>query len=246
MAFRKALAPLVDLVFPPRCPLCGAALSDHTGLCITCWADLAIPGEPGCALCQRPFAHGMAEGMVCAPCLAEPPAHDGVAAGTIYNKASRQLVLAFKYSGKISLAAMLGRLMAARLRDVDEDWLVVPVPLHRWRLWGRGYTQAALLSQEICRLIGAKPLVDGLLRRRHTPKLAGMTREARAHTVAGAIAANPRLMGRLKNANVILVDDVLTTGATSNACIAALKKAGAQKVVIACFARVMDDALPHI
>ena len=246
MALRKALAPAIDLIFPPRCPLCGVALSDHTGLCVTCWSDLAIPGTPGCSLCQRPFGHGLAEGLVCAPCLSEPPTHDGVAAGTIYNPTSRKLVLAFKYAGKIALAPMLARLMAARLRDVDEHWLVVPVPLHRWRLWGRGYNQAALLSREISRLTGAKPLVDGLVRRKHTPKLAGLGREARAHTVAGAIKANPGRIGRIKGAKIILVDDVLTTGATSNACIAALKHAGAQKVVVACFARVMDDALPHI
>ena len=105
---------------------------------------------------------------------------------------------------------------------------------------------AALLAREISRITGARPLVDGLVRRRATPKLAGMNREARARTVAGAIRVNPRQAGRLKGARVVLVDDVLTTGATSNSCIAALKRAGAQKVVVACFARVMDDALPHI
>ena len=138
MVIRKGLAPFIDLVFPPRCPLCGAALADHAGLCVACWSDLAIPGDPGCALCQRPFGSGMAEGLVCAPGLAEPPAPDGIAAGTLYNPTSRRLVLAFKYGGRITLAPLLARLMAARLRDIDEQWLVVPVPLHRWRRCWRG------------------------------------------------------------------------------------------------------------
>lgn len=242
MALAQALAPLVDLVFPPRCPLCGEGLVAQVGLCGACWGELVIPAEPCCEQCQRPFPDGTAAATVCAPCLALPPRHDGIAAATIYNDASRRLVLAFKHGQRISLAPMMGRLISSRLREGGPDWVVVPVPLHRWRLWRRGFNQAALLAEEIARLQGAALLVDGLERRKPTPSLGGLGRKARARALSGAIAQNPRHNGRFAQAKVILVDDVLTSGASSAACVSALKRAGAQKVVVACFARVLDEA----
>lgn len=242
MAIADTLAPLVDLIFPPRCPLCGEGISAQTGLCAACWNELTIPGEPACALCQRPFDDGIAQGLICAPCLANRPRHDGIAAGTLYGEPSRRLVLAFKHGNRIALAPLLARLIAAKLPFVDERWLIVPVPLHRWRLWRRGFNQAALLAHEIARLRGGRVLVDALVRRKRTPTLGGLGRKARARALSGAIAVNPRRHSKLKGANVLLVDDVLTSGATSEACVGALKRAGAEKVVIACFARVLDGA----
>lgn len=245
MKLARAFAPVIDLVFPPRCPLCGEGISAQTGLCAACWGDLAIPGEPCCALCQRPFPDAVAAGSLCAPCLAEPPRHDGIAAATLYNDASRRLVLSFKHGGRISLSRMMARLMMARLEFVDPSWLVVPVPLHRWRLWHRGFNQAALLAREIATASGAQVAVDTLERQRQTPSLGGLGRKERALALAGAIRVKPKRSPGLRGAKVLLVDDVMTSGATSNACLGALKRAGADKVVIACFARVLDEALPH-
>ncbi|HMO69329.1 MAG TPA: phosphoribosyltransferase family protein, partial [Novosphingobium sp.] len=139
---------------------------------------------------------------------------------------------------------MMARLMAARLQDAGPGWLVVPVPLHRWRLWRRGYNQAALLARAIARERRATLAVDALVRRKPTPSLCGLGRKARARALSGAIAVNPRRQAMIDGADVVLVDDVLTSGATSSACVAALKRAGARRVVIACFARVLDEALP--
>jgi ComF family protein len=241
----RTLAPVVDLVFPPRCPLCGEGISAQLGLCAACWSELAIPGEPCCTLCQRPFPDGVAAGAICAPCLVEPPRHDGIAAATLYNDASRHLVLSFKHGRRIALAPMMGRLMAARLPFVGDDWLVVPVPLHRWRLWRRGFNQSVLLGGEIAQSRSAQLMVDALERRKATPTLGGLGRKARARVLSGSIAINTSRADRLRGASIVLVDDVLTSGATSKACVHALKRAGAQRVVIACFARVLDEALPH-
>lgn len=243
MAFVQTLTPVVDLVFPPRCPLCGEGLSAQVGLCGTCWNDLAIPGDPACSLCQRPFGEGSVDGLTCAPCLASPPRHDGIAAGTLYNDASRRLILAFKHGGRIALAPMMARLMMARLA-IDSEWLVVPVPLHRWRLWQRGYNQAALLARDIAKLSGASLAVDILQRQRATPSLGGLGRKARARALSGVIVAAPRYREKLRGAKVVLVDDVLTSGATSEACVSVLKRAGAERVIVSCFARVLDEALP--
>ena len=243
-ALVTALEPVLDFVFPPRCPSCGAGVGRHGGLCAECWAGLAIPAEPWCAACQRPFGDsGPDEGAICAPCLAHPPRHAGIFAATLYTPVSRKLVLAFKHGRRIAMAPMLARLIAARLPE-DGARLIVPVPLHRWRLWSRGYNQAALLAQELAALGKGRLLVDALERRKRTPTLGGLGARARRRALAGAIAVGESARGELKGGDVLLVDDVLTSGATTEACLRVLRQAGARSVRIACFARVLDEALP--
>ncbi|WP_340587672.1 ComF family protein [Erythrobacter alti] len=243
----ETFAPLVDLIYPPRCPLCGDGLAAQKGLCSACWGTLSIPGEPACRKCQRPLADGefdesQSSTLTCAPCTARPPRHDGIAAGTLYNDAARKLVLSYKHGGRIALAPMLARLTSARLPVLDGDWLAVPVPLHRFRLWKRGFNQSALLAHEISKLSRTELVVDGLVRTRATPALGGLGKVARANTLRGAIAVNPKRLPKLRGANIILVDDVLTSGATTSVCVKALKQSGAKKVVIACFSRVLGEA----
>lgn len=219
-------------------------MADQTGLCGSCWLKLDIPGEPSCGSCQRPFRQdGVEAGSICAPCLAAPPRHDGIAAATLYNDASRRLVLAFKHGRRIGLAKPLGRMMAARLSHIQGEWLIIPVPLHRRRLWSRGFNQSALLAQEIGKLRHEPVELDTLARRKHTVLLGGLGRKARARALSGAIHFNPGKKNRIRDRRIILVDDVLTSGATSSACVAALKGAGARQVIIACFARVLDEVV---
>lgn len=211
MLLRHTLAPLVDLVYPPRCPLCGEGIAAQTGLCLSCWGELAFP---------------------------RGPSSDDIGAGVLYNDAARKLVLAFKYGRKIALAPMLARLMLARISPMDTGFALVPVPLHRWRLWHRGFNQSALLAEHLARAMGGELLVDGLIRHRRTPPLSGLSREERHKVLAGAIAINPRRAAQLAGRDVLLVDDVFTSGATTGACTQALLAAGARKVRIACFAKV--------
>lgn len=222
----QGIRPLVDFVYPPRCPLCGAGLAGQDGLCGDCWSQLDIPAERDGLL---PVAGGAAV-----------PIH----AATFYNDASRKLVLAYKHGGRIALARLLARLIAARLPVVatgNAPPLLVPVPLHRWRLWHRGFNQAALLAQELERLGKGEALVDGLVRSKRTPNLGGLGREARERALAGAIGPGRRRAGRIAGRDVVLVDDVCTSGATARACVAALVGAGARSVAVACFARVDDS-----
>ncbi len=240
----ESLRPVVDLVYPPRCPLCGDAISNQDGLCAPCFSQIEVPGEPACQTCQRPMGSGsVSKHPSCYACQHEAPRHSGIVAATLYNDASRQLILKFKHGGKISLATMLGRLMAGKLDPVGDDPpLLIPVPLHRARIWERGFNQAALLARELQRHDKGELLVDGLARRKRTPSLGGLGSEERRAALKGAIVVRKSRIERIVGRDVILVDDVLTSGATSNACIDALLGAGARSVRLVCFARVVSAA----
>ena len=224
------MKPLVDLVYPPRCPLCGAALADQDGLCVDCWSLLDIPDDGG--------------GGEAAALWLEHGRRVPVHAATFYNEASRRLVLDHKHGRRIALARLLVRLIAATLSGPAHDGvapLLVPVPLHRWRLWSRGFNQAALISAALTRVSGVAndPL---LLRRvRATPPLRAMGAKARARAVAGVFRViDPK--AQLRRKSVVLIDDIYTSGATTDGCTAALLRAGAAKVTILCWARVLDSA----
>lgn len=235
----RAVGPLVDFVYPPRCPLCGVGIASGPGLCADCWSELELPGEPACVRCQFPLP-AAAQVSVCGACLAFPPDHAGIAAAAMYNEGARQLVLRFKHGKRIGLAKLMGRLMAGRLASAPADALLVPVPLHRTRLWARGFNQAALLAHAVASNTGHAVLPDALNRTRATPMLGGLGRAERARMMRASIVASRKGAAAVQGRDVILVDDVLTSGATSAACTRALLDAGARSVRIACFARVRE------
>lgn len=246
MTLRQAIVPIVDFVFPPRCPSCGEAVLGSAdgldeGLCGPCWGTLRLPGQPACSLCQLPLSSDQLTGEdVCAQCRADRPAHDGIAAATIYGPVSRELLLALKHAGRFALAGAMGRFMALRFvaagLDAPQKPLVAPVPLHSSRLWKRGYNQSALLGKAFARRQGWRFEPDVLRRTKRTPSLDGLSGAERRTVLEGAIvvAHSQAVAGR----DIVLIDDVVTSGATSGACVQALKSAGANRVIIACYARV--------
>ena len=170
----------------------------------------------------------------CADCMAVPPRHDGVRAAVAYGDIARRVVLQLKYGRRTGLAATMARMLT---RHIDADGLLVPVPLHRWRLWGRGFNQAVAMAQALGRVSGLAVATDLLERRRATGTMRGLTRERRAAAVRGAFRMRRKLSGQ----TIWLVDDVYTTGATTNACAAALKRAGAGRVIVLAWARVLRE-----
>jgi ComF family protein len=222
---RETLRALLDLVYPPRCAACGEP-ADAPPFCGVC-AEAVDAVPTGCVRCGLPGPH-----RICGACLADPPAFDAVRAGALFGGPIADAVHALKYGGRPALARPLGRWLAARA-PLPAGAAVVSVPLARGRRGERGYDQAALLADALSRASGARRLRAALRRVRETAPQVGRTRAERARNVRGAFAARPAVAGR----DLVLVDDVVTTGATAAAAAEALRRAGARSVIVVALAR---------
>lgn len=231
---RAALA----AALPPRCLLCGEIAAMPEALCGRCWTGMTFFAPPWCAVCGLPFAHPLGEGAVCADCARGRRNWDRARAALRYDRNSRGLVLALKHADATHLAGAFGRWMRqAGAELLGEADLLVPVPLHWTRLFRRRYNQAALLAHAI-RAAGGPPVVpDGLLRRRRTPAQGHLGPLARARNVRGAFALRPGV--EVAGRRVVLIDDVMTTGATAEECARVLRRAGAGFVGVLTLARAL-------
>nr|WP_277923056.1 ComF family protein [Sphingomonas sp. CARO-RG-8B-R24-01] len=228
---------VADFALPPRCPGCGAVTGADHRFCATCWGGLRFLAPPWCAACHRPFAIDQGPGACCDACLARPPRHAGVRAAVAYGDVARTVALRFKYGGRIAFAETIARQLVRIMPD-DAD-LLVPVPLHRWRLWSRGFNQAALIAAALARAtaVPSDPLL--LQRTRATPPLRAMGPKARARTVRGVFrVVDPK--ATIRGKAVVLIDDIHTSGATTDGCVGVLLDGGARRVTILCWARVLD------
>ncbi|MBN8818806.1 MAG: ComF family protein [Sphingomonas sp.] len=236
---QAAARPLLDYALPPRCSACGVIVAEPGTLCATCWSSIAFIGEPICDTCGRDLPAMAGSGALCGACLASPPPYDRARGVMRYGEVARTMAHRLKYARRLSLA----RVMAAHVaRLVSEqgrmDGLLVPVPLHRWRIWSRGFNQSALIAAQVARLTGL-PIERDLLRRvRNTPPLHGLGARDRVRTVRGAFSLAPRARPKLEGRTIILIDDIWTTGATATACARLLRRAGARRVEVLCWARV--------
>ncbi len=204
--------------------------------------SLSFLSEPVCDACGRPVAVDTGPGQRCAACLARPPAWQRGRAALVYDDVSRRLVLDLKRSGRRDgLGAMASWMLQAGQELVDQSDLIVPVPLHYTRLAARGFNQSVWLAQAMAARTGSSLSVDALVRRRRTPSQAGLSARARRRNVAGAFRVRHSRIRQVAGRRILLVDDVLTTGATLSACCRALKKAGAAAVDVLVLARVVRE-----
>jgi ComF family protein len=237
--FEAAFRPLLDYALPPRCAACGVIVEEIGTLCAACWRSIDFLGEPQCAVCGLELPSAAGEGGQCGACLAAPPPFDRARAVMRYGEVARTMAHRLKYARRVSLASVMAIQIARLLRDAEpEAAMLVPVPLHRWRIWSRGFNQAALIARHIGRRSGVPVDLDLLRRVRNTPPLHELGRRERARIVQGAFALAPDAPARLAGKTAILIDDIWTTGATATACARLLRRAGATRVEILCWTRV--------
>jgi ComF family protein len=239
---RRAAHGALDLLLPPR-PLDEAvgqtAAVQWRGLTPPAWSQIAFIEAPFCDACGAPFDYDQGLGARCAACSREAPAFDHARAACIYDEHVSDLILKLKHADRTDLSGLFARWIARAAADllprIDG---VVPVPLHRWRLLRRRYNQAAEIARPLARQARLAYWPDALVRRRSTGTQGGKSGDARRTNVAGAFAVSPAWRRRVEGRRILLVDDVLTTGATAEGCALALKAAGAACVDVAVIARV--------
>jgi ComF family protein len=242
-ALSRAAAAALNALLPPRCLRCGCLVDAPGTLCADCWAGLDFLAPPYCAVCGFPFEFEAQEGALCTACAARPPAFGRARAVFRYDETSRRLILTFKHGDRTDAAPAFARwLLRAGAEVLAEADLLVPVPLHWTRLFQRRYNQAALLAKSVGLATGLPVAPTVLMRRRRTPSQGGLNASARRRNVRGAFALRPAGAPRLKGRNVVLIDDVLTTGATVGECARVLRGAGANAVDVLTLARVVRPA----
>lgn len=229
---------LLDFVLPARCAGCGTIVETVHSFCADCWKQIEFLGDGGCGTCGLPLEATDAD--QCAPCMAKPPRIRRTRAAVAYDDLSRGVAIRLKYGRKVALARTMAHYMAPLIPPRDDAPVLVPVPLHRRRLWQRGFNQSALVARELARKTGHDAQLGALRRVKQTPPLKGMSLLQRRKTVAGAFTVDRS--AELRGKTVVLVDDVLTTGSTANACARALARAGAARVELVTWARVIRPA----
>lgn len=234
------LARALDILFPPQCLGCDALVPTHGTLCLACWNRIKFISAPMCACCGLPFEFAIEEGALCGECLQERPPYSRARSAFVYDEHSRALVLKLKYSDQLHLAAVYNTWLAkAGAELIAGSDIIVPVPLHWRRFISRRYNQAALLAQALSKKTTLPVCEAALLRKRHTPQQTGLSRKQRQDNVHGAFTTNPKHKKQLKGKSVLLIDDVMTTGATLSHCAEALLKGGAGTVNVLTLARTV-------
>ncbi|WP_417622431.1 ComF family protein [Parasphingorhabdus sp.] len=235
------LRPLVDFALPPRCPICGVTVDADHRFCLSCWRQLDFLAKPWCVACGLPLPFDHSDNSLCGICLTDRPIHDGVRAVVRYDDRSSLIAMRLKYGSRLGLARLIAEHMQKFASECSDNAVIVPVPLHRSRLWHRGFNQSVLIGRELARCTGIEMDYSAIIRSQITPPLRGMTSKQRWKTVNRAFAWGPGAQTNIAGKSVLLVDDVYTSGSTSNACARMLKKAGAVKVLVFCWARVIRD-----
>jgi ComF family protein len=245
-AWRNAARLVLDVALPTLCVACREPV-DGEGVCANCWSKLSFIAKPFCPRLGIPFVYDPGPELLSMEAIASPPAYARARAAVRYDEVARTLVHALKYQDRTDLAPAMGRWMARAGQELltEADWLV-PVPLHWRRAWSRRYNQSGALARAIERQSGVRVRGDVLQRVRATEQQVGLSRPQRASNVQGAFKVSADRQAEIQGRRVVLVDDVLTSGATVDACARALLRAKAAEVDVLVFARVVDTHRPPI
>lgn len=240
-AWRSALGGVANLLLPPVCIACRSRISNHGLLCGDCFARIDFIVPPICARLGVPLPYDVGEPSLSAAAIASPPVYDRARAVARYSETMRDLIQGFKYRDRHEGLAQFGRWLARAGAELLSDAeLIVPVPLYRSRLWRRRFNQSAMLAHGLARLSGVPADCFVLKRVRRTASQVGLTAEQRVRNVAGAFKVEPSRASQVAGKRVVVIDDVITTGATVEACARVLKRAKARRVDVLVLARVVE------
>lgn len=241
-AIQKIWDVAINTLLPPRCLATGEIVDAPGMVSPAFWSELQFIEDPFCKTCGIPFSFDIAGGALCAACMEREPLFDQSRSAVTYNEASRKLVLAFKYGDRLHAVHTFAPWMIRAGQDlIATADMIIPVPLHTRRLRERRFNQSALLAQEVAARTGKSYIPDALQRTRHTLPQKGLSAKDRNKNVHGAFAVNEHTLSRLAGKNILLVDDVFTTGATLNECARVLKAAKVSAVNVLTIARVTKE-----
>lgn len=234
---------MADLIIPPACLACHERLSQHDTVCARCWSDINFIRAPVCDRLGLPMPFDTGDRMISAAAAAHPPHYDHARAVAHYSGVMRDMILAFKYGDTHNARKLFGRwLTSAGAELIDGCDIITPVPMHPRRLLARRFNQAAILARELARTSACRFQPQLIRRIRQTTAQVGLTRDQRRRNLAGAIVVPPRQQRHIDGKHVLIVDDVITTGSTLNACARALRRAGAQRVDAVALAIVTNES----
>ncbi len=239
---RQRLQTAVELIYPPRCLVCGGLVESDFGLCGACWRDTPFITGLVCDLCGVPLPGRSGTVEHCDDCMATARPWSHGRAALTYRDTGRKIVLALKHGDRQDIVPTAGKWMAQAAQPLlSPDMVVVPIPLHFYRLLQRRFNQSALLAQALARQTGLYCCPDALIRTTYTPSLDGKSRDERFATLSGVLAMHPKRGHHLADKPVLLVDDVMTSGATLGAAAEVCLAAGAREVCVTVLARVAKD-----
>jgi ComF family protein len=238
---------VVNFILPPRCVGCSGMIAGHNALCAACWNRLQFIEMPRCDVFGTPLPYDSGDVPLSLKAEQTRPAWGRARGAVQFDDQSRKIVHALKYHDRHEVVSMMARMMLRAGGDILESAdLIVPVPLYWTRLWSRRFNQSALLGRAISALCGKTLRTDILIRRRQTPSQVGLDAKARRENVKGAFAVSKGMSSEIFGRRIVLIDDVVTTGATVSACAKVLKKAGAADVDVLVFALVCEGANRHV
>ena len=231
---------LLDIVYPPRCISCSGNVHENGGICAKCWGDINFIADPQCNICGFPFDFEASTGSICSGCITHEPSFSKARAVFLYDNASRNMIKSFKYNDRIENRAAYARWMARVGIDMlSEANIIIPVPIHFGKLLLRKYNQAAVLAHELAKISSKPVFSNALIRTKYTQTQAGFLRKERFKNIKGAFKVNPKYFDILKDKKILLIDDVITTGATAEECTNIMLKAKAARVEVLTLAKTL-------
>jgi ComF family protein len=238
---KKKLHSVLGLVFPSKCLVCNDIVGVESRLCFDCWKKVEFISNPSCSKCGYPFEFDIGEPMLCGSCADEPLVFDKAMSVFRYGEISKVLVHKLKYSDKLHIAKYLATLMLNKIQAKNGSFdFIIPVPMHRKKLRRRLYNQAALIAKHISSLSGIPFLPNGLTKTLYHVPQTGLRRELRKENVRNSFGVTKKYSNVIIGKNILLIDDVYTTGATINECSKVLKSALCNNITVATVARVIE------